>query len=137
MQGEKSTGGEPELSVKGPSKAVVGLQKQLGFAETFGKEEWRAMKCSRLEVRRMQGVLSKWSGLGLEHGPFWWLKESACSAGDTGDTGSIPIWEDPLKKEMATFLPEKFHRQRSLAVYSLKGHKKSDMTEQLSIHMQV
>ena len=39
MQREKITGGEPELSVKGPSKAVVGLKKQLGFAETFGKEE--------------------------------------------------------------------------------------------------
>ena len=64
-------------------------------------------------------------------------KEPTCNAGDTGETGSIPVWEDPLKKEMATFLPEKLHRQRSLGVYSLKGHKKSDMTEQLSTHMQV
>ena len=31
----------------------------------------------------------------------WWLsgKESACSAGDVGDMGSIPGWEDPLKEE--------------------------------------
>ena len=64
-------------------------------------------------------------------------KESTCNAGDTGDTGSIPVWEDPLKKEMATFLPEKCHRQRSLAVYSPKGHRESDMTEQVSTHMQV
>ena len=28
-------------------------------------------------------------------------KEHACNAGDTGDAGSIPGWEDPLKKEMA------------------------------------
>ena len=27
-------------------------------------------------------------------------KESTCNAGDTGDTGSIPVWEDPLKKVM-------------------------------------
>ena len=59
LQREKSTGGEPDLSVKGPSKAVVGLKKQLGFAETFGKEEWRAMKCSRLGVRRMRWALLK------------------------------------------------------------------------------
>ena len=41
-------------------------------------------------------------------------------------------WEDPLEKEMATtpvFLPEKPHGQRSLAGYSPKGHKESDMTE--------
>ena len=29
-------------------------------------------------------------------------KESACYAGDVGDTGSIPGWEDILEKEMAT-----------------------------------
>ena len=29
-------------------------------------------------------------------------KESTCSAGDTGDSGSIPGQEDPLEKEMAT-----------------------------------
>ena len=33
-----------------------------------------------------------------------WLshKESACSAGDAGDSGLIPGWEDPLEEEMAT-----------------------------------
>ena len=29
-------------------------------------------------------------------------KESACNAGDTGDAGSIPGWEDPLEEGMAT-----------------------------------
>ena len=41
-------------------------------------------------------------------------------------------WEDPLEEEMVThsrFLPGKFHGQRSLAGYSLWGHKESDMTE--------
>ena len=29
-------------------------------------------------------------------------KESTCNAGNTGDVDSIPDWEDPLEKEMAT-----------------------------------
>ena len=34
----------------------------------------------------------------------WWLsgKESTCSAGDAGDMGKIPGWEDPLEEGMAT-----------------------------------
>ena len=45
--------------------------------------------------------------------------------------------EDPLEKEMAThssimFLPE-FRGQRSLAGYSPRGHKESDMTDQLTL----
>ena len=31
------------------------------------------------------------------------------------------------------FLPEKSHEQRSLVCYSPRGHKESDMTEQLSV----
>ena len=41
-------------------------------------------------------------------------------------------WEDPLEEEMATtpvFLPEKSYGQGSLAGYSSKGCKESDMTE--------
>ena len=41
-------------------------------------------------------------------------------------------WEDPLEKGMAihsSILPGEFHGQRSLAGYSLWGHKKSDTTE--------
>ena len=40
--------------------------------------------------------------------------------------------EDPLEEEMAIhsiFLPEKSHGQRSLACYSLWGHKESNTVE--------
>ena len=39
-------------------------------------------------------------------------------------------WEDSLEKKMATpvLLPRKYHGQRSLAGYSLWGHKESDVT---------
>ena len=30
------------------------------------------------------------------------VKNLPAKAGDTGDAGSIPGWEDPLKEEMAT-----------------------------------
>ena len=30
------------------------------------------------------------------------VKEPACNAGDSGDLGLIPGWEDPLEEEMAT-----------------------------------
>ena len=43
--------------------------------------------------------------------------------------------EDPLEKEMATtpvFLPGESHGQKSLAGYSLWGHKESDTAERLS-----
>ena len=43
--------------------------------------------------------------------------------------------EDPLEKGLAThsvLLPVKYQGQRSLADYSLWGHKESDTTEQLS-----
>ena len=42
--------------------------------------------------------------------------------------------EDPLEKEMEptpVFLPGESHGQKSLAGYSPRGHKESDMTEQL------
>ena len=59
-------------------------------------------------------------------------KESACSA---GDRGSIPGSGRSLGKGNATlvFLPGEFHGKRSLAGYSPWGHKKSDMTEQLTL----
>ena len=59
-------------------------------------------------------------------------KESACNAGDwVRSLGQ----EDPLEKGMATyssFVPGKFHGQRSLADYSPRSYKESDMTEQLT-----
>ena len=63
-------------------------------------------------------------------------KESACNTG--GDLGSIPGWEDPLEKGMATipkFLPGEFHGQSSLAGYSPWGHKELDTTEQLTLSL--
>ena len=45
-------------------------------------------------------------------------------------------WEHPLEKGTAptpVFRPGKFHGQRSLAGYSPRGHKESDMTEVLSL----
>ena len=53
---------------------------------------------------------------------------------NSGETGLIS--EDPLEEDMEThssILPEKSHRQRSLAGYNQWGHKESDTTEQLSI----
>ena len=63
-------------------------------------------------------------------------KESACNAGNTGDVefdswvGKIP-WR---RKWQSTpvFLPEKSHRQRSLAGYSPRGHKEFHVTKRVS-----
>ena len=67
----------------------------------------------------------------MELGLPWWLggKESACNA---GYSGSILGWEDPLEEEMATvliLLPEKFHGEGTLAVYSPWVRKEMDTTE--------
>ena len=56
------------------------------------------------------------------------IKNPPANAGDAGDMFSIPGWEDPLEKEVATlpvFLPGKFHGHRSLVGYSPWGHKES------------
>ena len=50
------------------------------------------------------------------------------------------VQEDPLEEEMATtpvFLPEKSYGQGSLAGYSSKGCKESDMTEHTCVHVRV
>ena len=61
-------------------------------------------------------------------------KESACTVGAAGDTGSIPglIRKIPWRRvwqPTPVFLPREFHGQRSLAGYSPQGHKDLDMTE--------
>jgi len=61
-------------------------------------------------------------------------KESACSAGDSW-VGMIP-WRRAWQPT-PVFLPGKFHGQRSLAGYSLWGHKESDTTKQLSIRVRL
>ena len=52
---------------------------------------------------------------------------------NAGDTGSIPVWgRSPGGRNGNPFqyyCLENLHRQRSLAGYSLRGHKESDMTE--------
>ena len=47
--------------------------------------------------------------------------------------GKIP-WSSKWQLTLV-FLPGKFHGERSLAVCSPWGHKESDMTEQLSMHI--
>ena len=63
-------------------------------------------------------------------------KASACNA---GDPVSIPGWgRSPGEWNglpIPVFLPGKSHGQRSLAGYSPWGHKKSDMTEQLTLYL--
>ena len=57
-------------------------------------------------------------------------KEYACSAGDMGlipGSGKI-LWRRKWQPT-PVFLPEKFHRQTSLASYSPRGCKESDTTE--------
>ena len=46
------------------------------------------------------------------------VKNLPALAIDTREEGLIPSQEDPLEEEMAVFLPEKSHGQRSLASYS-------------------
>ena len=87
-------------------------------------------------------VSSQWKSTfySAKYGLSRWLsgKESACNAGDTGDRSSIPgLGRSPgggKWQPTPVFLPEKSHGQRSLAGYSTKGHKESDMTEQLNTY---
>ena len=59
-------------------------------------------------------------------------KESTCNAGDIGEAGLIPGSGRSLGGRNGNpfmFLPGKPHGQRSLAVYSPRGHKELDTTE--------
>ena len=69
------------------------------------------------------------------------VKNPPANAGSTRDMGSIPSWEDPLEKEMATHSSvlvwktswtEEFGRLQSMGSQSPWGHKELDITEQLS-----
>ena len=62
------------------------------------------------------------------------VKNLPVSAGDIGEVGSVPGSEGPLEEGMAThstpvIWPGESYGQRSLAGYSLWGHKESDTTE--------
>ena len=62
-------------------------------------------------------------------------KEYTCNSGDLGSIPGLGSWVFQLflwKREQlptSVFWPEEFH-----ALYSSRGHKKLDMTEQLSLH---
>ena len=60
-------------------------------------------------------------------------KDFTCTAGDTGNVGSIfGLERSPgggKCQPTLLFLPEKSHGQRKLTGYSLKGRKESDVTE--------
>ena len=63
-------------------------------------------------------------------------KQSPCSAGDTGDSCSVPeLGRSPgegdsnLPVTFLVLLPGKSHGQRRLVVYIPKGHKESDTTD--------
>ena len=67
-------------------------------------------------------------------------KEFTSNAGDVRDTGPIPgSGRSPRggHGDTPVFLPEESHGQRSLAVYSPKGRKKSDMAELLSTYTHI
>ena len=70
-------------------------------------------------------------------GLSWWLsgKESACQCWRLGldlCVGTIP-WGRKWQPT-PVFLPGKLHRQRSLAGYSPRGHKESDMMSDCPFH---
>ena len=65
------------------------------------------------------------------------VKNLPAFAGDAGDMGSVPGWEDPLRgkwQHTPVSLPGKSHGQRSLMGYSPWGCKQLDTTEWLSTH---
>ena len=67
------------------------------------------------------------------------VKNPPANAGDARDAGSIPeSGRSPgggLGNPLQYSFLENPHRQRSLVGYSPRGHKESDMTEQLSTHI--
>ena len=53
------------------------------------------------------------------------------------ETFSLWVGKIPWRRKWqptSVFVPGKFHGRRSLAGYSLKGHKELDMTERLTQH---
>ena len=62
-------------------------------------------------------------------------KKSACSAGATGDSGSIPgLGRSPWSRKWQptpVLLPGESYGQKILVGYSPRGHKESDTTERV------
>ena len=68
-----------------------------GWTHNYGNDFHRPCFLKNVMVRCLLNVSEMtWASPVTQH------KESTCSAGDTGDMGSIPGLEDPLKEEMAT-----------------------------------
>ena len=66
------------------------------------------------------------------------VKNPSTNAGAAGDVSMIPGAEripwGRKRQPTLVFLPGKSHEQKSLAGYSLRDRKESDMTEPLSTH---
>ena len=62
------------------------------------------------------------------------VKKLPANAGDIRDSGLIPGLESRKWQPIPVFLPEKFHRQRSLEGHSLWGCQESDMIEHRATH---
>ena len=89
----------------------------LAMAITFQKE----IKAIQRKGRTAKMGLPRWHS----------SKESACSAGNSGDAGSIPReGSSPgVGNGNPVFLPGKFHGQRILAGYSPWGHKETQLSD--------
>ena len=74
--------------------------------------------------------------------PFWLRSQTVKCLSTMWETRVPSLgWEESLEKEMEihfleNLLPGKSHEQRSLVGYSPWGHKESDTTEQLHVHVQ-
>ena len=65
------------------------------------------------------------------------VKKPPCNAGDAGDRFNPSVEKIPWQRAWQStkvFLPRESHGQKSLAGYSPRGHRESDMTEHTHIH---
>ena len=91
-------------------------------------ELWAHMHATEMHLLLLASI-----GMGFSNGSAG--KESTCSEGETRDTGLIPESGRSPGGRYAThssILPWKTHGQRSLVATIQKGHKESDISEQLS-----
>ena len=90
----------------------------------------------------VQGHLIKWTTLEYYGLPQWLNgNESACTAGDVGEAGSVPgLGKMPWRKKWQptpVFLPGEFHGQRSLMDFSPWNGKESDTIEHSRAHLNI
>ena len=73
----------------------------------------------------------------LQRGPPWFLIQQRMCLQCEGPGFKLWVGNIPWRRELLpspVFLPEKFHGQKSLVGYIPRGHKESDLPEQLSSH---